>query len=182
MAVMPNIFAGSAVLRLLPPRTIFEQHACQHKGATTSMFEIDVCVGPRECLSRILFDQLVPIEVTYRSGLVKAPVEPLPMLGGVRKRGIEYQTNNLFAADISYSRTQVARIEAYELNRATCRLCGAGCRVLCMNDRGKHQDSYNEAGNPTPFNVAEPLRTVVVRSRLRIIHGSRPPTNGTPAI
>ena len=121
VAVMPDVFTGSALGRFLPSRTIVEEHTRQDKGTAAAVVEIEVGAVPVECFCSVQLDWLVPTEVADGQGVVKVPVEPLPVFGSVRKSRIEIQADDNLATDIFDAHIYAGRIEAQELHRARWR-------------------------------------------------------------
>src|SRR5271157_805639 len=142
------------------------------------MFEIKVSAVPRESLCGIRPDALVPTEVADGQGIVKIPVEPFPMLGGIGNCRIEVQPDDILATDIFDSHAHAGRIEVQELYRAGCGQCGAGGRTLCMEERGKHKSGQEKEGDAMPFDRVDTWRTGASCLRRRMEHGRYPPKMG----
>src|SRR6476661_2872340 len=124
MVVVPHVFTGRGALSLLPNRTIVKKHACKDKGSATTVLEINIRVVPSEGFYLTVSNLFVPTEVADRPRFVKIPVIPLPVLGGIRKRGVEHQSNNFLSAGISDFHTDARRIKTKELDRTPRRRRG----------------------------------------------------------
>jgi hypothetical protein len=152
MAFMPNNLAGGAVNWLLPIGAVFEQDAGQHKGASASVMEIQICV-PIESLFLTRFYAFVPAEVAQGASRIEIPMKPLPAFRGIGNRGVEYQLHNVLAADIFDLDSDNRRVDVNNLHRTRYGCAGGGLCRLRIYKMGKQEKSGQKARNLLPVHL-----------------------------
>jgi len=140
------------------------------------MLEVNIRVRPGERFGVTIADLFVPAEVADGPRVVKSPVIPLPMFGGVRERGIKDDAHNSLAACVFDSHAYSRRTEVNELHGTRGGSCRIGRRGLRRGKRGVQERGYRKKEKlPCDFAGQE---SKTVGREIETGHGDYPPKMG----
>jgi len=146
VAVVPDLFAGSAVNAVFPSRAVREQNAGQHQSDSAAVLVLQV-ISPGKLLVFAVLDPFVPAKFLQGPGQVIVPVQPLLTLGCIRKSEVEYHANNRLPGGIPQVNTQTRCLEFPQLDRTRC--ASAGWRYLSSGKNRKCENCDHRPNEQT---------------------------------